>query len=187
MAGSFNNWQPGAAYAMKKDPSSTKFWLELTGLTPGVNNTYQYWVVDTTPIAGSPNLVKTADPYSTLVLSPFDDGGIPSTTYPNIPAYPAGQEREVTVLKTGQTPYNWQVTNFTKPKKEDLVVYEVLIRDFDSHRSFQDLIDRIDYFKNLKVNAIELMPIMEFEGNESWGYNTSFHLALDNSTEQQTN
>jgi hypothetical protein len=179
VAGSFNNWTPTAAYAMKKDPSSTKFWLELTGLTPGTNYTYQYWVVDTTPLAGSPALVKTADPYSTLVLSPFDDPYIPAANYPNMPAYPAGQEREVTVLKTGQTPYNWQVTNFTKPKKDDLVVYEVLIRDFDSHRSFQDLIDRVDYFKNLKVNAIELMPVMEFEGNESWGYNTSFHMALD--------
>ena len=179
VAGSFNNYQPNASYAMKKDPSSSKFWLQLTGLNPGVDYSYQYWVVDTTPLAGSPALVKTADPYSTLVLSPFDDQYIPATTYPNLPAYPAGQDREVTVLKTGQTPYNWQVTNFTKPKKEDLVVYEVLIRDFDSRRNFQDLIDRIDYFKNLKINAIELMPVMEFEGNESWGYNTAFHLALD--------
>lgn len=179
VAGSFNNYQPTAAYAMKKDPSSTKYWLELTGLIPGQNYNYQYWVGDTTPIANSPALVKTADPYSTLVLSPFDDPYIPASTYPNLPAYPAGQEREVTVLKTGQTPYNWQVTNFSKPKKDDLVVYEVLVRDFDSRRNFQDLIDRIDYFKNLKVNAIQLMPVMEFEGNESWGYNTSFHLALD--------
>jgi hypothetical protein len=59
------------------------------------------------------------------------------------------------------------------------VVYEVLVRDFEANRSYQNLIDRIDYFKNLKINAIELMPIMEFEGNESWGYNTSFHMALD--------
>ncbi len=59
------------------------------------------------------------------------------------------------------------------------MVYEVLVRDFDANRSYQNLIDRIDYFKNLKINAIELMPIMEFEGNESWGYNTSFHMALD--------
>ncbi|WP_298222123.1 alpha-amylase family glycosyl hydrolase [Flavobacterium sp.] len=179
VAGSFNNWQPDINYAMKKDPTSGKFWLEISGLTPNVDYTYQYWVVDNTPIANSPKLVKTADPFSTLVLSPFDDPGIPAISYPNLPAYPAGQEREVTVLKTGQTPYNWQVTNFTKPKKEDLVVYEVLVRDFDSHRNFQDLIDRIDYFKNLKINAIELMPVMEYEGNESWGYNTSFHLALD--------
>jgi hypothetical protein len=179
VAGSFNNYQPTANFAMKKDPASGKFWLELTGLTPGVNYNYQYWVVDMTPIAGSPALVKTADPYSTLVLSPFDDPYIPASTYPNLPVYPAGQEREVTVLKTGETPYNWQVTNFNKPKKEDLIVYEVLIRDFDQSRSFQGLIDRINYFKNLKVNAIQLMPVMEFEGNESWGYNTSYHMALD--------
>lgn len=180
VAGSFNNWQPDNAYAMKKDPTrNNKFWIELTGLTPGQIETYQYWVVDKTPLTNSPSLVKTADPYSTLVLSPFDDPYIPSTTYPNLPAYPAGQEREVSVLKTGQTPYNWQVTDFNKPKKEDLVIYEVLVRDFDANRNYQDIINRIDYFKNLNVNAIQLMPVMEFEGNESWGYNTSFHMALD--------
>jgi hypothetical protein len=179
VAGSFNNWQPDTNYAMKKDATTGKFWLELTGLTSGVNYSYQYWVADTTPLAGSPVLVKTADPFSTLVLSPFDDPFIPATSYPNLPAYPVGQEREVTVLQTGQTPYNWQVTNFNKPKKEDLVVYEVLIRDFDANRTYQDLINRIDYFKNLKINAIELMPIMEFEGDEGWGYNPSFHMAND--------
>ncbi|MRX37700.1 T9SS type A sorting domain-containing protein [Flavobacterium sp. LC2016-23] len=179
VAGSFNNWQPTSAYAMKKDPASGKFWLEITGLVSGVNNTYQYWVVDATPLANSPSLVKTADPYSTLVLSPYDDAGIPSASYPNLPVYPSGQNFEVTVLKTGQTPYNWQVTNFTKPEKDKLVVYEVLVRDFDAARNYQSLIDKIDYFKNLKINAIELMPVMEFEGNESWGYNTSFHMALD--------
>ncbi|SHL47944.1 alpha-amylase family glycosyl hydrolase [Flavobacterium saccharophilum] len=179
VAGSFNNWQPSSAYAMKKDPTSGKFWLELTGLVSGENNTYQYWVVDATPLANSPSMVKTADPYSTLVLSPYDDAGIPAASYPNIPVYPAGQNFEVTVLKTGQTPYNWQVTNFTKPEKDKLVVYEVLVRDFDAARNYQSLIDKIEYFKTLKINAIELMPVMEFEGNESWGYNTSFHMALD--------
>jgi hypothetical protein len=179
VAGSFNNWQPTTAYAMKKDPVSGKFWLELTGLVSGQNNTYQYWVVDKTPLANSPSMVKVADPYSTLVLSPYDDPSIPATSYPNIPAYPAGQSFEVTVLKTGQTPYNWQITNFVKPEKDKLVVYEVLVRDFDATRNFQSLIDRMEYFKTLKINAIELMPVMEFEGNESWGYNTSFHMALD--------
>jgi glycosidase len=180
VAGSFNNWKPDASYAMKRDPSrNNKFWITLTGLTPGQIETYQYWVVDKTPATNSPALVKTADPYSTLVLSPFDDPWIPSSTYPNLPAYPTGQEREVTVLQTDKTPYNWQVTNFNKPKKEDLVVYELLIRDFDADRNFQDVIDKIDYFKNLNINAIELMPVMEFEGNESWGYNTAYHMALD--------
>ena len=179
VAGTFNNWQPTIAYAMKKDPTSGKFWLELNSLTAGVEYLYQYLVVDSTPIANSPNIVKTADPCSTLVLSSFDDPWIPTTNYPNLPAYPNGQDREITVLQTGQVNFPWAVTNFTKPNKDKLVVYEVLIRDFDSDRNYQDLIDKIDYFKNLGVNAIELMPVMEFEGNESWGYNTAFHMALD--------
>ena len=181
VAGSFNNWLPTASYAMKKDDASGKFWLELTGLVSGTNYTYQYWVVDATPMSNTPSVVKTADPYSTLVLNQDEDASIPAGNYPNLPAYPSGQEREVTVLQTGQTPYAWSTstTNFVKPEKDKLVVYEVLVRDFDANRSYQNLIDRIDYFKNLKINAIELMPIMEFEGNESWGYNTSFHMALD--------
>jgi hypothetical protein len=181
VAGSFNNWVPGTNYLMKTDPSTGKYWLELTGLTSGQEYSYQYWVVDQTPTTNSPAVVKTADPYSTLVASPFDDPYISAVSYPNLPVYPSGQEREVTILKTGQTPYNWSsaTTNFVKPNKDNLVVYEVLIRDFDANRNFQTLIDKINYFKNLKVNAIELMPVMEFEGNEGWGYNPAFHLALD--------
>jgi 1,4-alpha-glucan branching enzyme len=46
-------------------------------------------------------------------------------------------------------------------------------------RNFQSLIDRIDYFKNLKVNAIQLMPV-EFEDDRSWGYNTAYQQRLIN-------
>ncbi|WP_264511232.1 alpha-amylase family glycosyl hydrolase [Flavobacterium sp. N1719] len=186
VAGSFNNWQPTTAYAMRKDPTTGKFWLTLTGLTPGQVYTYQYWVCDVTSRpANSPAVVKTADPFSTLVLSPFDDPEIQSLgVFPNLPQYPTGQEREVTVLQTGANTlfsYNWSSAsaNFQKPQKKDLNIYEVLIRDFDANRTYQDLINRIDYFKNLKVNAIQLMPVMEFEGNMSWGYNTAYHMALD--------
>ena len=191
VAGSFNNWQPNAAYAMKKDNTSgsTKFWLELTGLTPGQYYAYQYWVCDVVNLpVGSPAIVKTADPYSKLVLSPFDDPEIVTLgVYPGLPVFSTiapGQDREVTVLQTGPTAwwnYTWSsaTTNFVKPKKKDLTIYEVLVRDFDSRRTYQDLIDKIDYFKNLKINAIQLMPVMEFEGNLSWGYNSVYHLAAD--------
>ncbi|MEL1244880.1 alpha-amylase family glycosyl hydrolase [Flavobacterium sp. DGU11] len=178
VAGSFNNWNPSSAYAMKKDPGG-KFWLELTGLTSGQVNTFQYWVVDQTPVANSPMLVKVADPFSTLVLSPDDDPYITATTYPGLPAYPAGQRFDVSVLQTAQPSYPWQVANFGKPAKEDLVIYELLIRDFTEEKTWDALSAKIDYFKNLNINAIELMPIMEFEGNISWGYNTTFHMAND--------
>jgi len=179
VAGSFNNYEPDISYAMRRDVSRNLFWLELTGLTPGQIETYEYWVVNKTPATNSPSIVKVADPYSTLILSSFDDQWIPSTTYPNLPTFPEKAGFEVSVLQTGQTPYNWQITDFDKPKKEDLIIYQVLLRDFDTERNYQSLIDRIDYFKDLNVNAIQLLPNMEFEGNESWGYNTSFHMALD--------
>ena len=181
VSGNFNFWSPDSEYAMKKDSDSERFWLEIQDLTPGELYTYQYWVADIVPIEDSPNLVKTADPFSTMVLSPFDDPWIPEESYPNLPEYPYefGIEREITAFQTGLQDYNWQVDNFEKPNEEDLVIYEVLIRDFDSERTFQNLINRIDYFKQLNINAIELMPIMEYEGNESWGYNTAFHMSVD--------
>lgn len=189
VAGSFNNWQPDGTYAMKKDPATGKFWLEVIGLVPNQMYAYQYWVGDQTDRpANSPALVKTADPFSTLVFSPFDDQEIIDLgVYPGLPSYneiAPGQAREVSALQTGNQAYyqyNWSnaTLNFQKPDPQDLVIYEALVRDFDANRTYQDLIDKIDYFINLKINALQLMPVMEFEGNLSWGYNTVFHMAAD--------
>ena len=55
----------------------------------------------------------------------------------------------------------------------------LLVRDFTDERTFQAVIDRLDYLEELGINAIELMPVMEFEGNLSWGYNPAFMLAVD--------
>ncbi len=66
-----------------------------------------------------------------------------------------------------------------RPKQEGLVIYELLLRDFLSEHSFEALTDTLDYLERLGVTAIELMPVSEFDGDESWGYNPAFHLALD--------
>lgn len=169
--GSFNNWTVSNSYLMKRDTSNTDlFWIEITGLTSQQIYTFQYRTSDG---------IKVADPYSRLVLSPDDDPGISSTTYPDLPTYPEGQSYDVSVVQTGMPEYNWTVTDFTKPAKEKLAVYELLVRDFTSDKNWKSLIDKIDYLKNLNINAVELLPVMEFEGNSSWGYNPSFHYALD--------
>ncbi|WP_330744374.1 alpha-amylase family glycosyl hydrolase [Chryseobacterium sp. CP-77] len=169
--GSFNNWAVNDTYLMKKDTTNPDlYWIELNGITPQQLYTFQYRTND---------LRKVADPYSPQILSSYDDPWISATTYPNLPAFPAGQGFEVSTFKTGQTAYNWQVTNFQRPAKQDLIVYELLLRDFTQEKNWQSLINKISYLKNLKINAIELLPIMEFDGNLSWGYNTSFHYALD--------
>ena len=82
-------------------------------------------------------------------------------------------------MEPGKTAYNWTNNNFSPPEKKDLIIYELLVRDFVSTHSYQTLIDTLDYLVELGINAIELMPPGEFENNESWGYNPSFHMALD--------
>ncbi len=169
--GSFNNWQISSPYVMKRDTTNPDlYWIEITGLTPQQIYTFQYRTNDG---------VKVADPYSKMVLSPDDDPWISSADYPNLPTYPAGQQYDVSVLQTGMPAYNWTVTNFQKPPKQNLFVYELLVRDFTAEQNWQSMIDKIPYLKTLNINAVELMPVMEFDGNNSWGYNTSFHYALD--------
>lgn len=169
--GSFNNWTISSDYLMKRDITNPDlYWIELNGLTSGEIYTFQYRTNDG---------IKTADPFSTLVLSPWDDPYITPEMYPNLPEYPDGQEFEVSVIQTNQPQYNWQINDFDRPEKDNLIVYELLVRDFNSQKTWNSLIEDFDYFKNLNINAIEIMPVMEFEGNISWGYNTAFHLALD--------
>ena len=59
------------------------------------------------------------------------------------------------------------------------MIYELLIRDLRAEHSFSQLIDSLQYLKNTGINAIELMPVNEFDGNESWGYNPDFYFAPD--------
>ena len=170
LIGDFNTWQSNASFSMKKDTARDKFWIELSGLSQG-GHTYQY-LVD--------NSIKIADPYSTTILDENNDSFINSTTYPNLPGYPTGSTTNpVTYFSNNETDYNWQITNFQKPEKTDLVIYELLIRDFDNAHSFDSVKARLDYLENLGVNAIELMPVNEFDGNLSWGYSPSFHMGLD--------
>jgi pullulanase/glycogen debranching enzyme len=169
--GDFNQWVPSANYYMNLSLDSTTWWLTIGGLTPGQRYGYQYLI--------DGNL-KLADPLSTLILDKNNDAAIGALTNPNPHPYPTGLTTGfVTVMHPGAPAYNWQNTNFNAPENKDLLIYELLVRDFVQKRNYQTLIDTLDYLDKLGINAIELMPPGEFENNESWGYNPSFHMALD--------
>ncbi len=169
VTGDFNNWTPGSQHVMNKTPDGKFFWITLTGLTPGVEYAYQYLVNGD---------LKIADPYAEKVLDPWNDQFISAATYPGLKPYPVGQSGIVSVLQAGQTPYNW-THSFTRPDKRNLVIYELLLRDFVAAKNWKALQDSLGYLQKLGINAIELMPFNEFEGNISWGYNTSFAFAPD--------
>jgi len=169
--GDFNDWQIDTNFYMNRSTDGTTWWLDVEGLSPQTEYVFQY-LVD--------GEIRIADPYSEKILDPFSDSQISSTTYPDLKPYPTGKTvNAVTAVMLGEDDYDWQITDFEKPKKTDLVIYELLMRDFLAAHDFNTLIDTLNYLENLGINAIELMPISEFEGNDSWGYNPSFHAALD--------
>ncbi|GAA4320354.1 hypothetical protein GCM10023115_47290 [Pontixanthobacter gangjinensis] len=169
--GSENNWEISNDYLMNYDPETERFWIEINGLPANSDILYQYMVDYSIAIA---------DPYSHLILDPWNDQYIETETFAGIPDYPEGETTNaVTWFQTDTETYDWNDASFEKPAKEDLVIYELLLRDFDEDHSYKALIDRLDYLENLGINAIELMPVNEFDGNESWGYNPSFHMATD--------
>ena len=169
--GDFNDWLPDTTYSMYLANDDTTWWLEITGLTPNERYAFQYW------IGGE---IKIADPYSELILDPNNDPSISTETYPDPHSYPSGKTSgRATLIHPGKEPYNWQITDFQAPDKTELIIYELLVRDFLEVHNYQTLKDTLDYLENLGINAIELMPPGEFENNESWGYNPSYHMALD--------
>lgn len=169
--GDFNNWAQSVSTQMNKTPDGKYFWLQINGLAPGTEYAYQY-LVD-----GS---LRIADFYAEKILDPNNDQFIPAGTYPNLKAYPAGKTTEiVSVLQTKAPQYAWRNNTFARPDKRNLIIYELLPRDFVAAHDFKTIKDTLSYLKRLGINAIELMPINEFEGNSSWGYNPSFYFAPD--------
>lgn len=168
--GDFNDWSLDTDYLMKKD--GDKFWLEITGLEAGTEYIYQYLIDGELVIA---------DPYSEKVSSIYDDGEIiAENRYPGLKPHPSDKtSKEASFLMVGMPEYEWTVTDFQAPAKEDLVIYELLVRDFSEDRNYRAVIDKLDYLDSLGINAIELLPVTEFEGNLSWGYNPSYMLAQD--------
>ncbi|TDQ18634.1 putative secreted protein (Por secretion system target) [Algoriphagus boseongensis] len=170
--GDFNDWKVSPEYQMKRTPDKEIFWLKIGGLEPKKEYIFQY-LVDGEIRIGDPFADKTSDPFN-------DQEIITQNRYPGLKPFPTGKTQfQATYLQTSQDPYPWKNLNYSKPKPEELVVYELLVRDFDDRRTFKAVTERLDYLKSLGINAIELMPVGEFEGNLSWGYNPSFFFAPD--------
>lgn len=168
--GNFSNWLPDDHLQMKRTPDGKYFWLTLNNLSPNQEYAFQF-LVD--------GYLRIADPYTNKTLDPHDEY-IEATTYPNLMGYPKGKTTGIaSVFGTQTSPYSWTATSYTPPAKEKLIIYELLIRDFNATSSIATAKDSISYLKKLGVNAIELMPFNEFEGNDSWGYNPSFYFAPD--------
>ncbi|WP_017731724.1 alpha-amylase family glycosyl hydrolase [Nafulsella turpanensis] len=171
LLGDFNNFQIDPAYQMNVTPDGDTFWLKVPNLDPNTEYAY-YYLVD--------GEIDIADPFSELVLDAQNDQYIDATRYPGLRPFPAeaGTDR-LSVFKINEDEFVWQAQNYTRPEPEDLIIYELLTRDFTTTENFQGIIDRLDYLDSLNITAIQLLPVMEFNGNDSWGYNPTFMTAVD--------
>ncbi len=166
-----SNWVEQNNYVMNKTADGKYWWLKITGLTPGTEYAFQYLVDGT---------LRIGEPYAEKILDQTFDFQIPASTYPNLKQYPAGFTTGiVSIVQTNAPAYNWAVNNFSRPDKRNLVIYEMLLRDFLAAHDWKTLKDTLSHFKTLGINAIQLMPFNEFESNESWGYNPDYYLAPD--------
>lgn len=180
IVGSWDNYEALASNTMKyQDYNGFRyFWITVKGLD---NSTYYpyYYLVD--------GQYKVSDPYAHLVLDHLSDKWLEDDVFADRPAYPYSQfdDTMLAVYKGDMhDTYKWKVNNFELKNKDALVIYELLIRDFTGTSEKADgtirlAIDKIPYLYELGVSAVELMPVMEFDGNNSWGYNTNSYMALD--------
>jgi 1,4-alpha-glucan branching enzyme len=152
----------------------------------GLDNStyYNYYFV----VIGSDNRsYNVGDPYCHLVLDYYNDKWLDPAVWPDMPQYPYNKVPDntmISVYKGDMDDYNW--SSFQIPDHNNLIVYEMLLRDFtgtvgesNGNGTVRQAIEKIPYLKELGVNAVEIMPVMEFNGNNSWGYNTNFYMAPD--------
>ncbi|HAI44251.1 MAG TPA: 1,4-alpha-glucan branching protein, partial [Maribacter sp.] len=80
--------------------------------------------------------------------------------------------------------FEWDDTGFKMPSWNKLVIYELHVGTFnrsspDAVGTFDDVIEKLDYLKGLGINCIELLPVAEFAGGISWGYNPAHPFAIE--------
>ncbi|MBB3187071.1 alpha-amylase family glycosyl hydrolase [Microbacter margulisiae] len=189
LLGDFNNFKLDNNYMMNRQAESSTYgvpvyfyWLTVKGLNDTTEYAYQYYV---TGLKGpGASAVRVGDPYCQKILDPNNDQYINQTytIYPNLRKYPSSLTSGILScfrIDSTNYRYQWQDPTFKAPPQSQLTIYEMLFRDFTTQGSVQAAIQKLDYLKSLGVNAVELMPIMEFDGNNSWGYNPNFYFAPD--------
>ena len=149
VTGSFNDWQTTPMTAEDEG----KWFVEIE--TASVGDEYKYVIEN-----GKQTLNK-IDPYAREVTNSIGNSII-----------------------TDPDSFDWENDDFQMPAWNELVVYELHIGTFnrsDENQAgtFCGIEKKLEYLQWLGVNAIEIMPVAEFAGDISWGYNPAHIFAVE--------
>ncbi|MEQ8753621.1 MAG: alpha-amylase family glycosyl hydrolase [Coleofasciculus sp. G1-WW12-02] len=165
LIGSFSNWQE---IPMEKDEQG--YFRTSVELEDGIYK-YKFRVQSNSWFFESDQWVEVNDPYATDIEDPTQNC--------------------VVRIKDGARivdTYVWMHDNKPLPPDHELVIYEMHVGDFSGGEddpyprgNYQHVIEKLDYLVELGINAIELMPIKEYPGDYSWGYNPRYFFATESS------
>lgn len=165
------------------DESKGCWWVTLTDLDPDKNYKFQYQLG-----YGSKVTVTTFDPYTEILYDRGNDAYIPEAAYPGLSdeygtSHGGRDNGFISAFKINKDEYAWEVADYRIEDDNDLIIYELLLRDFTDNKSGEGhlnaAMEYLDYLEGIGINAVELMPVQEFDGNNSWGYGTHAYFALD--------
>jgi 1,4-alpha-glucan branching enzyme len=80
--------------------------------------------------------------------------------------------------------FDWTGEDFVMPPRNELVIYEMHVGSFNDAEgggpgTFDEVVPKLGYLRDLGINAIEIMPVLEFPMSFSWGYNPSNPFAVE--------
>jgi len=101
-----------------------------------------------------------------------------------IDPYAMGVSNSMGNAVVGDTQFDWEGDDFQIASWNELVIYELHVGTFfrqpgNANGLFAGVAAKFDHLRRLGINAIQIMPVAEFAGNRSWGYNPSHLFAVE--------
>ncbi|HQZ00759.1 MAG TPA: alpha-amylase family glycosyl hydrolase [Propionicimonas sp.] len=151
VTGDFNGWSPDA------NPLEGEGNGNWSGFIPGASAGQEYKFV----ITNGEQVLSKVDPYAAQVTNSVGNGVI-----------------------YDHAVFEWDGDEFTCPPLNELVIYELHAGTFASEADgevsdLDEMAARLDHVVRLGANAIQLMPVAEFAGDYSWGYNPAHVFAVE--------
>lgn len=149
--GSFNNWD-GTKHPMKAEENGN-------------------WYLNIKE-------AKAGDQYRFLLSTPWGE-------FKRIDPYAREVTNSVGQAIVHDPSFDWQGDDFYIAPWNELIIYELHVGTFNDEEDlnrpgkFPSISARLEYLKKLGINAIQVMPIGEFAGERSWGYNPSHIFSVE--------